>query len=430
MRALLAFLVLAASFIAPAHAQDFDPANPDHQFRALAAITGGGKRCKAADAIDGDGAKLIADQMMGDKNEPARKLFNEIYNLARTVDCANPQLVELFKIGLPLAQAVADPLTLAYLDQGFCGASSELSAMRLYAVYRQSNMSAERKAAAAKEEVRAPWRDGLKESCTKINRLDMDWFYVYNTSVIVGQFMPAIDTSCLSDWAKDLPPFDCVYGKRPQGPAAYTDKMKFGRQSLRASLAKALALEVDTAGGCGVFSSAERAAGEAQMMADARFGLTTFNATTKSLSAKLDPDKAYKTPTEIAAAGKALAKTAACADLTAAIPVLADDAPDTQKGEQVIAAAGAQRIRETMDRTAMVAAALPTCPALPNFAATKTAAEAYIAGITPERRLVAAAESTGFIAEIDRRKCDPAKMDPAFKKTALFAVDALNGAWK
>ena len=63
-------------------------------------------------------------------------------------------------------------------------------------------------------------------------------------------------------------------------------------------------------------------------------------------------------------------------------------------------------------------------------AATKTAALAYIASITPERRLVAAAESHRFLEELDRKCCKPDALGAAFKATPLYAVDALNGAWK
>lgn len=426
MRAFIGCLVAALLLVAPAHAQ-VDPDNPDHQFRAFAALSGGGKSCKVVDSIDAHVAQGFGDQMMGKDNADARKVYNQIYNAARTGDCANPQLVALFALAAKMVQAPADGVVLAYLDQGFCTPSADIGAMRLYAVYRQAGMSEERRKAA--EEGRTNWRQYVKDACAKTDYLDMGEIYTNATGVEVWDFAPLHTGACMSNWAKTVGPFDCVYGVRPVGPAGYDDITKLSRQSVRAAQAKALALELDRTGACGTFTAAERAAGEAQRDADARFGLAKYNRTTKQ-PAKKDPDKGYAKVAEVAAAGAALAKDATCEDLSKPVPVLAEDAPDTAKGEQVAAASGAARIRETLDRVAMISAALPSCPALPNFSATKAAAEAYISAITPERRYSAAAEAQKFMVALDAAQCDPAKLGKPFTQTPLYAVDALAGAWR
>jgi hypothetical protein len=338
-------------------------------------------------------------------------------------DCADRTLVQLFALALPAALKAADGVALAHLDQGFCAASSEIGAMRLYATYRQANMNAKREKDA--EEARTTWREALKTGCVADPKNFND---PYPSAIMVWDFFPEQNGSCRSDWAKTAGPFECVYGKRPQGPSSYDDMIRFARLSVRAAKAKAAALEIDKAKSCRVFSAAERAAGAAQMQEDARFGLSKFSTSLKALASNIDPEPTYATADEVATAGRLIAGT--CADLRAPPPVQAADVPATLKGEQAAPASGAARIRETMDRVAMMAASLPSCAALPNFAATKKAAATYVAGMTPQRRLVAAAESYPAMIEIDKAQCGAAKLGAPFKATALYAVDALQGKWK
>jgi hypothetical protein len=426
--ALTAMAVFAAPFLAPAHAQQVDPNSPEDQFRAFAALVGAGKRCNVAETLDERMAQAFADQMMGGTNAEARKFFTSVYNEARGAECTNPTLVQLFAIAAPVAMQEADAAALAYLDQGFCKVSPDVGVMRLYATYRKAGMSAKRIADVA--EKRAAWVQALKTGCAGSSATDLGVAHSNIGSVLVWDLTPMLDGSCRSDWAKTAGPFDCVYGGRPYGPAAYDEMKRFARQSVRAARAKALALELNTAKSCKAFSAAERAVGEAQMREDARFGLSKFNATSKSLAGNLDPDIAYATIDEVAADGQRLASGGSCADFGKPLAVHSPATPNTIRGEQVVAASGAIRIRQTMDRVAMVAASLPACAALPNFPATKKAADAYVAGMTPQRRLIAAAESAAIILEIDRTQCDPAKLGAPFTATALHAVDALKGKWK
>jgi hypothetical protein len=425
MRKFIIALVAWTAAGLPAHAQ-LDEKNPETQFRALSALAGGGHRCMVADAIDGDVAHSMANRMAG-QNEQAKALLNQIYSAAKQMSCDNEELKQLLTLGAKLAQPGADGYSLAYLDQGRCAASEMLADARLYATYRIADMSEERKTAAA------DWRktmvDHLRANCGK-TWSDLGEAYSLPTAISVWTFVRAHNGSCFSDWAKTAGPFDCVYNIRPIGPAGYDDAAKLARQSVRAARAKALAVEIETSKSCGVLTAAERAAGDAQARGDATFGLIKYNKKSKVISQKLDPDPVYATADEIIASSKALAKSAACADLTKAEPAIDIAEPELTRGEKVIAASGVRRIREALDRAAIIAASMNACEALPNFTATKTAAQAHVAAMTPKARLTAASESQRFLEELDRKACKADALGPAFKATPLFAVDALNGAWK
>ena len=424
MRKLIIALFAAVSAALPAHAQ-VDPNKPEDQFRAYAALAGSGARCGVVDELDTDVAHEFGNQMAGadEKNQAA---FNQIYAVAKSVDCADPQLTELLKLGAKLVEAPSDGYALAFLDQGVCKASEKMAVTRLYAAHRVVGMSEARKTAGA--DARKEMAGFLKTACEK-SWTDLGLAYAEVNSIGVWNFKYR-NGSCLSDWAKWAGPFDCVYGKPPPGPKAYKDDVRFGRQSLRAAKAKAVALELDTAKSCKAFSAAERAAGEAQMKADAALGIAKYNKKTKTLAAGLDGDSVYATADAAIAAGRAAAKTTACDAFAKPLPEAKPDEPEATQGEPVLPAAGAARIRETLDRAAIIAASMQACEALPNFAATKTAAEAYIAALPPQRRLVAQAESEPFLTELDKKACKADALGAAFKATPLFAVDALNGAWK
>lgn len=424
MRKLIIALVAAACSALPAYAQ-LDAKKPEDQFRAYSALAGGGTRCNVVDALDADVAMQFANQMAGADNNNKAAL-NKIYAAAKSVDCADKDLSDLFKLGSKLVQTPSDGYALAFLDQGACKASERMATTRLYAAARAAGMSKQRKTAAATP--RKEMGDLLKAGCEKTSN-DLGFAYLEINSFGVWNFKHR-NGSCLSDWAKWAGPFDCVYGKPPPGPKAYKDEARFGRQSLRAAKAKAMALELNIAKSCKKFTAAERAAGEAQMKADAILGMAKFNKDTKSLADNLDPDPVYATVDAVVADGRTVAAGGACADLAKPVPAADPNATDAMQGEPVMAAAGAARIRETLDRTAIVAASMQACEALPNFAATKKAAETYLAALTPARRLTAQAESEPFLTELDRKACKADALGDAFKATPLYAVDALKGAWK
>jgi hypothetical protein len=408
----------------PAHAQLNDK-DPETQFRAYSALAGGGSRCKVVDELDTDVAHVFADQMAAG-NDKAKALLNQIYGAAKSVDCASADLAALFTLGAKLVEATADGWALAFLDQGACKASERMAVTRLYSAYRVAGMSEARKTAA--DAARKDMGGLLKTGCEKTPD-DLGMAFTEVNSIAVWNFR-AMNGSCRSDWAKWAGPFDCVYGKPPPGPKAYKDEVRFGRQSVRAAKAKALALELDAAKTCGVFSAAERIAGDAQMKADAALGVAKYNKKTKTLAASLDRETGYATAAEVVAAGKALAKAAKCDGLAEPVPAANPDEPEATQGEPVLPASGAARIREALDRAAIVAVTMNACEALPNFAATKKAAEAHIAAITPQRRLVAQAESEAFLQELDKKACKADALGATFKATPLYALDALNGTWK
>jgi hypothetical protein len=424
MRKLIIALVAGVAAAAPAYAQ-LDPNKPEDQFRAYSALAGGGVRCKVVDELDTDVAHQLADQMAGndDNNKAA---LNKIYAAAKSVDCADAQLTELFQLAAKLVAPIADGWALGFLDQGACKASERMATVRLYSAHRVAGMSEARKTAGAA--ARKDMSDLLKSGCGKTTD-DLGIAYLEVNSIGAWNYNNQ-NGSCLSGWAKWAGPFECVYGKPPPGPKAYKDEVRFGRQSLRAAKAKAVALELNTAKTCAVFTAAERAAGNAQMKADAALGVAKYNKKTKTIAAKLDGDAVYATADAAILAGRALAKTAACDDLAKPVPATNPDEPEATQGEPVLPASGAARIRETLDRAAIVAASMQACEALPNFAATKKSAEAYIAAIPAPRRLAAQAEAEPFLTELDRKGCKADALGATFKATPLYAVDALNGAWK
>ncbi|HEV7694225.1 MAG TPA: hypothetical protein VGO52_25545 [Hyphomonadaceae bacterium] len=424
MRKFIIAVIAALSVALPAHAQ-LDPNKPEDQFRAYSALAGGGVRCKITDELDTDVAHQFADQMAG-ADEKNKAALNQIYAAAKSVDCADPQLSELFKLAAKLVAPTADGWALAFVDQRACKASERMATVRLYSAYRVAGMSEARKTAGAS--ARKDMRDLLKVGCEKTSD-DLGIAYLEVNSIGAWNYKNQ-NGSCLSGWAKWAGPFDCVYGKPPPGPKAYKDEVRFGRQSLRAAKAKAVALELNTSKSCAALTAAERAAGEAQMKADAALGIAKYNKKTKTLAAKLDGDTAYATADAAVLAGRAAAKTAACDDLAKPAPAASPDEPEATQGEAVSPASGAARIRETLDRTALMAVSMQACEALPNFAATKKSAEAYIATVPQPRRLAAQAEAEPFLTELDRKGCKADALGAAFKATPLYAVDALNGAWK
>jgi hypothetical protein len=342
------------------------------------------------------------------------------------LDCADPQLTELFQLAAKLVQPTADGWALAFVDQGACKASERMATVRLYSAYRIAGMSEARKTAGAA--ARKDMGDLLKTGCGKTTD-DLGIAYLEVNSIGAWNYNNQ-NGSCLSGWAKWAGPFDCVYGKPPPGPKAYKDDVRFGRQSLRVAKAKAVALELDTSKSCAAFTSAERVAGEAQMKADAALGVAKYNKKTKTLTAKLDGDAVYATADAAVLAGRALAKTAACDDLAKPVPAANPEEPEATQGEPVSPASGAARIREALDRAALTAVSMQACEALPNFAATRKAAEAYAAAMPQPRRLAAQAEAEPFLTELDRKACKADALGAAFKATPLYAVDALKGAWK
>lgn len=428
-RTIIALALIAG---APALAQQtpaLDRNNPEHVFRSLAAYSGAAERCRMGDKFDAEIALVLANSMSANAPDPKQvaTVRDQVIAAAKNTPCENADLKPMLELAKVEVQSTADGAPLAFLDQGFCPASALAADMRLYAMVRDNDMSPLRRTAAAP--TRTDMAAHLKAKCPgKWDELGLAYNLAGTASSLLRDTY--LEYPCWDDLGTSgRHMFECVYGEDKLGVFTDRDRAQFARYQQRAAIAKATALELDAKKSCKEFTAAERVVGEAQMKIDSN-AVTVFQQKA-GVVREADTEKRYTTAAEAIAAGRAAAASTGCPAFKEPVPSdFASDRPLIERGESKIASAGALRIRQTLDRMAMLAASLPQCAALPNFAATKKAALEHVAKLTRDERLGAAAAVRRPAEIMEEAGCALSKLQKEFPNSPLAALDRLNGKWK
>lgn len=422
----IASMALALCLLAPAAtAQPLDPQDPETRFRALIVFGEKGKACLTATATETSAAVAMSLGMAAEAGEAATAYRGEFVKQLSASTCSTPGLVPLASLGQKLAKPVAHGYLLAFIDYAsFCPASALAADARLLAIARQPEIDeADPDVAAARTSLAA----FLPQACPG------DWKQLGLAFDFAGaaraELTSAAGLTCWRDGYVRQKMFECVYGTDAFRNDPKPSAEAFARYQVRAALAKSAALTIDRLNGCNAFSAAEKAVGTVQMNIDAS-AAPEFAKQGRYVSPDRDPELRHPDAAAVLAAGAAMAAGKGCDALApdSAGPITGDT-PLAERGERVTPATGAQRIRETLDRMAMLAASLPGCNALPNFARTRAQAEAYISGWSVAKRLQVASQLSRPAQIIDENACDAARMGAQWSSSPLLALDALAGVW-